>query len=113
MHYLFVVITFLTSSLYFSSTTITSEKICVNCKYFVRNPFCKDTFGKCSAFPKKDDNELYYLISGKRKIEYYFCVSAREDNKLCGPEGKMYMKKYNFFVDFFADNFGFINQDIK
>ena len=111
MFYLFVVAIFLTNHLYLSTST--SEKFCVNCKYFVKNNFCKDTFGKCSAFPKKDDNELYYLISGKRKIEYKFCASAREDNKLCGPEGKLYMKKYNFFVDFFKDNFGFIHQDIK
>ena len=78
------------------------EKYCVNCKYFVKNPFCKDTFGKCSAFRKNIENyqKLDYLVSGKQKIEYKFCSTAREDEDLCGKEGKMYMERSNFIKDF-------------
>jgi len=77
------------------------EKYCVNCKYFVRNPFSKDTFGKCSAFRKNIDyNKIDYLVSGKEKIEYKFCVSAREDEELCGKEGNMYIERSNLIKDF-------------
>ena len=85
-----------------SFTTSSSEKkYCVNCKYYVRNPFCKDTFGKCAAFRKTtDSNEIDYLISGKEKIEYKYCSTARENENLCGKEGKMYFERSNFIKDF-------------
>jgi len=83
-----------------TTTIIYSEKHCVNCKYFVRNPFL-DTFGKCSAFRKNTDyNKIDYLVSGKEKIEYKFCVTARENEDLCGEEGKMYMERNNCIKDF-------------
>ena len=86
---------------YYTNINILSEKHCVNCKHFVKNPFCHDTFGKCSAFRRKNENHyIDYLISGKEKIEYKFCASAREDNNLCGPEGKLYMEKSNLYKDF-------------
>ena len=78
------------------------EKYCVNCKYFVKHPLSKNTFGKCSAFRKKIENHqlMDYLVSGKQKIEYKFCSSARENEDLCGKEGKMYMERSNFFKDY-------------
>jgi hypothetical protein len=67
----------------------------------VKNPFCKDTFGKCSAFRKNTDyNKIDYLVSGKQKIEYKFCSTARENEDLCGKEGKMYMERSNIIKDF-------------
>jgi hypothetical protein len=68
----------------------------------VKNPFCKDTFGKCSAFRKKIENYqlLDYLVSGKEKIEYKFCSTARENEDLCGKEGNMYIERSNLIKDF-------------
>ena len=87
--------------LHIFNNTITSEKYCVNCKHFVKNPFCKDTFSKCSAFRKNVEiHHIDYLISGKEKIEYKYCSTARENKDLCGSEGKMYMEKSNFYKDF-------------
>lgn len=84
------------------SSFASSEKYCVNCKFFVKNPFCHDTFGKCSAFRKNIENHqlLDYLVSGKQKIEYKYCSTARENENLCGKEGKMYIEKSNFIKDF-------------
>ena len=80
--------------------TVYSEKYCVNCKYFVKNTFSKDTFGKCSAFRKNTDyNKIDYLVSGKEKKEYKYCSTAREDEKLCGEEGKMYIERNNLIKD--------------
>lgn len=82
-------------------TQIYSEKICINCKYFVKNSLSNNIYGKCSAFQKNiENNNINYLVSGKPKKEYLFCISAREDNKLCGLEGKMYIEKSNFLKDF-------------
>ena len=85
-----------------SSSVYSYEKYCVNCKYFVKNPFCNDTFGKCSAFRKKIENHqlMDYLVSGKQKIEYKYCSTARENEDLCGKEGKMYFERSNFIKDF-------------
>jgi len=93
--YLFYILNFL-----FFITSSSSEKFCVNCKFFVKHPYNKSTFGKCSAFRKNLDNYqlLDYLVSGKQKIEYKFCSTARENDNLCGKEGKMYIEKNNFFL---------------
>jgi len=69
-------------------------KLCVNCKYFITD---NDTgkFGKCSLFPKKE-NDIYRLVNGihEDNIEYNYCSSSRELEHRCGKEGKMYKKKY-------------------
>lgn len=86
---------------FISSSSSSPVKYCVNCKYFVPSPFFKDTFGKCSAFRKTtDSNKIDYLISGKEKIEYKYCSTARENENLCGEEGKMYFERSNFIKDF-------------
>ena len=93
---------FIIHFLYLFFVTIYSEKICINCKYFVKASFCNnDIYGKCSAFQKNiENNNMNYLVSGKPKKEYLFCISAREDDKLCGLDGKMYIEKSNFIKDF-------------
>lgn len=85
-------------SLFFISTFFTSifsQKFCVNCRFYVKSPLCSNAFAKCSAFPEKSDNQLNYLISGKRKIDYKYCYYARENEDLCGLNGKSYMEKIN------------------
>ena len=70
-------------------------KLCINCKYFITD---NDTgkFGKCSFFPRKE-NDIYNLVNGINKdiIDYYYCSTSREQKQMCGPEGKMYKRKYN------------------
>jgi hypothetical protein len=72
-----------------------NEKFCVNCQHFISVPGCNNKVGRCRLYPKKTDNfeELNYLVSGKRNIEYRFCNFAREDPESCGISGKYYMKK--------------------
>jgi hypothetical protein len=48
-----------------------------------------------------ENHQLFdYLVSGKQKIEYKFCLSARENEDLCGKEGKMYMERSNIIKDY-------------
>ena len=77
------------------------EKFCVNCKYFIKNPFSKNNYGRCAIFTKENEyTKIDYLITGKRKIEYKFCSSAREDEKMCGINGKYFIEKENCFKRF-------------
>jgi hypothetical protein len=59
-------------------------KFCLNCKYITEN-------GKCSLFPKENDKIVNYI----RDIDYYhyYCPVVRDNERMCGPEGKMYVKK--------------------
>jgi hypothetical protein len=72
-----------------------NEKFCVNCQHFISVPGCNNKVGRCRLYPKKTDNfeELNYLVSGKRNLEYRFCNFAREDPESCGRSGKYYTKK--------------------
>jgi len=77
------------------SFKVIKPKLCINCKYFITD---NDTgkFGKCSLFPKKENN-IYTLINGihdNTNNEYFFCSVARVSENWCGPEGKLYKKKY-------------------
>ena len=71
-------------------------KFCINCKYFITD---NDTgkFGKCSFFPKKEENYIYMLVNGideDKNIDYHYCSVSRDLEHKCGKEGKMYKKKY-------------------
>jgi hypothetical protein len=76
-----------------------NEKFCVNCQHFISVPGCNNKVGRCRLYPKKTDSleELNYLVSGKRNLEYRFCNFAREDPESCGISGKYYMKKKKIF----------------
>lgn len=70
-------------------------KFCINCKYFIKHSN-HDTFAKCSFFPR-EDNDIYMLVNGIQKdkdIKYHYCSIARNYDNMCGPEGKMYKRKY-------------------
>ena len=76
-----------------------NEKFCVNCRYFISpGPFCDDKYGRCRLYPKKPElsNELNYLVSGKRKLEYRFCNFVRQEVESCGKTGKYYNEKVFF-----------------
>jgi len=70
-------------------------KLCVDCKFFRKDFFDEDKFGKCSLLPQIDDND-YFLIDGKKSIintNYNYCSIARKYDNMCGKEGKLYEKK--------------------
>jgi hypothetical protein len=51
-------------------------------------------------FPIVTEKDRYYLVNGqnKKKIEYNYCSVARGDYKdMCGPEGKFFEKKIEYF----------------
>ena len=75
-------------------------KFCMNCKYFLRDNILPDdlTFAHCAKFPKKDENEMEYLITGEKNKEvesFHFCTTARRYDDKCGKEGKHYRRKSN------------------
>ena len=82
----------------FSSTPI-KPKLCCDCKFFKPNYLIGNKYGKCSLFPKdQEDDNRYYLIDGiKRNInnDYFYCSTVRSDKNTCGPEGTLYVKKNN------------------
>ena len=68
--------------------------LCKNCKFFRKDLFTLNKFGKCSLFPIANDNE-YFLVDGTKntKIDYYYCSIARNNKNMCKPEGNLYVKK--------------------
>jgi len=89
MNYIFTIL-----SILFLPILSLKPKLCIHCKYFITD---NDTgkFGKCSLFPKKE-NDIYMLVNGihKDNIEYHYCSTSRELEHMCGKEGKLYKKKY-------------------
>ena len=92
----------LSSSLFpFSPITLVESykpKFCVNCKYFLRDNILPDTlkYAHCTKFPKKDQNEMEYLITGdknKAVESFHYCNTARGRDDQCGKEGKHYRLK--------------------
>lgn len=70
----------------------TKPKLCVNCKYFVKDFFSANKFGKCSQFPMNDDSKNY-LVTGIDDRELYYCSTARSSDHMCGEDAKMYVPK--------------------
>lgn len=72
------------------------EKICKKCKYFVKNSYYSDHYGKCSRYPFVSDNvKIIYLVIGKviePYIYFRYCSEIRMDERLCGEDGKKYEK---------------------
>jgi len=69
-------------------------KFCINCKYFMKDNFA-DKYSHCSLFPKTNYN-YDFLVNGiveDKEIEYYHCSVARNSDRMCGKEGKMYKKE--------------------
>jgi len=73
----------------------TKQKLCINCKHFITNND-SSKFGKCSLFPKPDNkfNFLINVVSNENENKYFYCLTARTTNSMCGEEGKLYKKKY-------------------
>lgn len=92
MNYIFLILlsTFLTA---FSLQP--TEKICINCKFFSKELFTANKFGKCLLFPYKEDNTDYLVIgiNKNEKPRYHYCSTARKFHYMCGEQGKKYEKK--------------------
>ena len=93
MKYIFLL--FLSMILPVFSLKEIKPKYCFNCKYFMPNTN-EVKFGKCSAFPKKV-NDDDFLVTGTKEdkiIEFSFCSTARSTDNMCGIEGLMHKRKY-------------------
>ena len=95
MNYILLVI--ISFSIFASSL---KTKFCFNCKYFIKEnnkneiDNVSNKFGKCSLFPTTN-YDRYYLVTGKDNIlEYNYCSIVRDDEKMCGKEGKKHIRKY-------------------
>lgn len=75
---------------------IVSEAIqpCTQCKFFKKNFWTDPTFGKCTLFskPVEDDNFFVTGIQTPKKMDYYYCSTARTLDSMCGNDGTFYQK---------------------
>ena len=93
MKYIFFIISTIILSQF--STSQNTPKFCINCKFYTKNFFSLSEFGKCSLFPREIDNDSF-LVNGKpanNNIEYFYCSTSRQSDRMCGTEGKFYQKK--------------------
>jgi hypothetical protein len=86
-------------------SSLNKPNFCKDCKYFISSDtlfFPSSTeFGRCKLFPREPENDNY-LVTGEKiesKTEYKYCSIIRNNNNLCGIEGKLFeiKKKQNFF----------------
>ena len=73
-------------------------KFCVNCKYFIQDHSLSKMvkYGRCTKFPKENQNEMEYLITGEKNKavdSFHYCTTVRDCDDKCGKEGKYYRRK--------------------
>jgi len=80
---------------YFLSVNAIKPKFCIKCKFFQKDIFTINKFGKCELFPTDKEINYSYLVDGKkdRITDYTYCSIARKFDNMCGPEAKFYEKK--------------------
>ena len=69
-----------------------TPKLCINCKYFINDLASGNEYGKCSLFPTEVSG-MNFFVTGIKNIDYYYCLTARQDERLCGKEGNKYKNK--------------------
>jgi hypothetical protein len=92
MNYIFLIIL---SSFLTAFSLQQNPKICIDCKFFSKDVFTANKFGKCLLFPYKH-HDTDYLVTGINKNEkpqYHYCSTARKFHYMCGKEGTKYEKK--------------------
>jgi len=68
-------------------------KLCVNCKFFINDLSSGKEYGKCSLFPT-EESSTSFLVTGYKNIDnYYYCLTARQYESMCGKEGVNYKQK--------------------
>ena len=88
MNYIFVIICSILLPV-FSLKKVT-PKLCINCKYFEKDPENGLEHSKCSLFPIEENN-VNFLVTGYKNINHqYYCLTARQYEILCGKEGFNY-----------------------
>jgi hypothetical protein len=91
MKYIFIIYSIILSPLLAIQL---KPKFCIDCKFYKNNIFTDSKFGKCSLFPKDEDN-IDFLVNGNKNnnIEYHYCSTSRLSNGMCGKEAEFYDKK--------------------
>lgn len=76
----------------FLSFSEVERRLCVNCKFFKGNFIIGDEYGRCSFFSERE--MTIDLVTGiKKDAKYQFCSIARDNDDMCGKEGKRYINK--------------------
>ena len=71
----------------------TTPKHCINCKFFTNTLMTYNKYGKCTLFPKIEQNNVEFLVTGttnNKNIDYNYCSIARKYDDMCGNEGTKY-----------------------
>lgn len=96
MNYLFLIICSILLSGHISAIKITpnKQKVCVDCKHYIKDPLSSNKYGQCSLFITRNEYE-FFLVDGMKnhKIEYQYCAIARKYEDMSGEEGRLYEKK--------------------
>ena len=79
-----------------AQSNIAKPKLCVNCKFFMKESFLTpDTYSKCTKFSFIEHDDFF--VNGIKRPEtkqYYYCSTARNFDHMCGIEGKKYEEKF-------------------
>lgn len=73
--------------------------LCINCKHFRPDYILlipNNEFAKCSVHNRLEENDNY-LVTGemyKKEIKYTYCSIARNNENMCGKEGKDFVSKH-------------------
>uniref|UniRef100_A0A6C0EE05 Uncharacterized protein n=1 Tax=viral metagenome TaxID=1070528 RepID=A0A6C0EE05_9ZZZZ len=78
-----------------AQSNIIKPKLCVNCKFFMKESFLTpDAYSKCTKFSFIDHDDFF--VNGIKRPEtkrYYYCSTARNFDHMCGIEGKKFEEK--------------------
>jgi hypothetical protein len=79
-----------------SSLKQSKPKICIDCKYFIPSTI-NNKYGRCLAFPNIETKKYILVIGEEANIlsdaDYNYCTVARDNDNMCGVNGKKYKKK--------------------
>ena len=90
----------------FSLNEIT-PKICINCKFFTKNVMNDNIYGKCRLYPTTERNDDFFVTGIEKNVDYYYCSTVRNNDHMCGKEGKKYIEnpcKIRRFIPFLISN---------
>jgi len=91
MNYIFLIICSIFLPIF--SLKQNKPKLCINCKFFIKDLEYGNEYGKCSLCPT-EENTASFLVTGYKSIDnYYYCLTARQSERLCGKEGINYKQK--------------------
>lgn len=86
------------------SLEATPVKLCKNCKHFMlKSPFSNPENGKCSLFPILKVDRNRFGSGYTTYIDYEKCQVVRNNDNMCGKEGKRYEPRNGNHVE--EDNF--------